>query len=102
MPHPTASRSRPLEGMRIVELSSYVASPLGGMTLAQLGADVIRVEPLNGAPDRTRHPLADSGTSLYWSGLNKGKRALEVDLRSEEDVSSSPVWPPGADRAAAS
>ncbi|MFZ3598673.1 CoA transferase [Streptomyces sp. BH104] len=84
MPHPTASRSRPLEGLRIVELSSYVASPLGGMTLAQLGADVIRVEPLNGAPDRTRHPLADSGTSLYWSGLNKGKRAVEVDMRSEE------------------
>ncbi|MGY0490088.1 CoA transferase [Streptomyces sp. WG-D5] len=80
MPHHTPSR--PLEGLRIVELSSYVASPLGGMTLAQLGADVIRVEPLGGAPDRTRQPLADSGTSLYWSGLNRGKRAIEVDLRS--------------------
>ncbi|MGP3776224.1 CoA transferase [Streptomyces sp. SDT5-1] len=84
MAPPPTPRSRPLEGMRIVELSSYVASPLGGMTLAQLGADVIRVEPLNGAPDRTRQPLADSGTSLYWSGLNKGKRALEIDLRSPE------------------
>ncbi|MET7924821.1 CoA transferase [Streptomyces sp. NPDC005349] len=76
--------ARPLEGLRIVELSSYVAGPLGGMTLAQLGADVIRVEPLGGAPDRTRQPLADSGTSLYWSGLNKGKRAVEVDLGTEE------------------
>ncbi|WP_051830945.1 CoA transferase [Streptomyces violens] len=69
--------------MRIIEISSYVATPLSGMTLAQLGADVIRIEPVGGAPDRTRLPLADSGTSLYWSGLNKGKRAIEVDLRSE-------------------
>ncbi|MEV0598408.1 CoA transferase [Streptomyces sp. NPDC050315] len=76
-------RSQPLRGMRIIEISSYVATPLSGLTLAQLGADVIRIEPVGGAPDRTRLPLADSGTSLYWSGLNKGKRAIEVDLRSE-------------------
>ncbi|SFW79753.1 CoA transferase [Amycolatopsis australiensis] len=75
----------PLSGLRVVELSSYVATPLCGLTLAQLGADVIRVEPLGGAADRTRWPLADSGTSLYWSGLNKGKRAIAVDLESTED-----------------
>ncbi|MFI7145398.1 CoA transferase [Nonomuraea sp. NPDC050022] len=77
-------RSQPLRGLRIVEISSYVATPLSGMTLAQLGADVIRVEPIGGAVDRTRWPLAESGTSLYWSGLNKGKRAIEVDLSAEE------------------
>ncbi|TMR99856.1 CoA transferase [Nonomuraea basaltis] len=76
--------TQPLRGMRIVEVSSYVATPLSGMTLAQLGADVIRVEPIGGAVDRTRWPLAESGTSLYWSGLNKGKRAIEVDLSSEQ------------------
>ncbi|MFI6735411.1 CoA transferase [Nonomuraea sp. NPDC050451] len=80
----TKDAARPLSGLRIVELSSYVATPLSGMTLAQLGADVIRVEPIGGAPDRTRWPLAESGTSLYWAGLNKGKRAVEVDLSSEE------------------
>ena len=69
----------------MIELSAYVATPLCGLTLSQLGADVVRVEPLGGAPDRTRWPLSDSGTSLYWSGLNKGKRAVEVDLESEED-----------------
>ncbi|HEX4815307.1 MAG TPA: CoA transferase [Nonomuraea sp.] len=73
----------PLSGLRVVEISSYVATPLSGMTLAQLGADVIRVEPLGGAVDRTRWPLAGSGTSLYWSGLNKGKRGIEVDLSGE-------------------
>src|SRR3954466_4204981 len=79
-----AQRSQPLRGLRIVEISSYVATPLSGMTLAQLGADVIRVEPVGGAVDRTRWPLAERGTSLYWSGLNKGKRAIEVDLSAEE------------------
>ncbi|MYW97878.1 2-methylfumaryl-CoA isomerase [Amycolatopsis rubida] len=74
-----------LAGLRVVELSAYVATPLCGLTLAQLGADVVRVEPLGGAPDRTRWPLSDTGTSLYWSGLNKGKRAVAVDLESEVD-----------------
>ncbi|MGA4946392.1 CoA transferase [Streptomyces cinereoruber] len=73
-----------LAGLRVVEISSYVATPLCGLTLAQLGADVLRVEPLGGAADRTRWPLADSGTSLYWSGLNKGKRAVAVDMASAE------------------
>jgi 2-methylfumaryl-CoA isomerase len=70
----------PLAGLRVVEVSSYVASPLCGMTLAQLGADVIRVERLGGGPDRARWPLSPERTSLYWTGLNKGKRGLAVDL----------------------
>ncbi len=72
--------ARPLEGMRIVELSSYVAVPLCGLTLAQLGAEVIRVEPMGGANDRSRWPIAPAGASLYWTGLNLGKQAIEVDL----------------------
>ncbi|HEV7931252.1 MAG TPA: CoA transferase [Actinomadura sp.] len=43
-----------LEGLRILEISSFVAAPLGGMTLAQLGAEVIRVDPIGGAPDVRR------------------------------------------------
>ncbi|MBE1535201.1 CoA transferase [Actinomadura algeriensis] len=74
----------PLAGMRIVEISSFVAAPLGGMTLAQLGAEVIRVDPVGGGPDIDRWPLAPSGRSLYWAGLNKGKRSVTVDLRSAE------------------
>ncbi|MFC4533778.1 CoA transferase [Sphaerisporangium dianthi] len=74
----------PLAGMRVVELSSFVASPLGGMTLAQLGADVIRVDQIGGGPDHGRWPLAPSGASLYWAGLNKGKRSVTVDLRAPE------------------
>ncbi len=72
----------PLAGLRILEISSFVAAPLGGMTLAQLGAEVIRIDPAGGAADVTRWPLAPSGTSLYWTGLNKGKRSVTLDFRS--------------------
>lgn len=75
---------RPLQGVRVLELSSYVATPLCGLTLAQLGADVIRVEAPGGAPDRTRLPTTDDGCSYYWTGLNKGKRAIAVDLSTHE------------------
>ena len=74
---------RPLEGIRVVELSSFVASPLCGLTLAQLGAEVIRVDPEGGAADVNRWPLAPDGTSIYWTGLNRGKASVTLDLRSD-------------------
>ncbi len=73
-----------LSGLRIVEVSAFVAAPLGGMTLAQLGADVIRVDPIGGGADANRWPVTQEGRSLYWAGLNKGKRSLTVDLRRRE------------------
>src|SRR5260370_18237559 len=66
----------PLAGMCVVEVSSFVAAPLGGMTLAQLGAEVIRIDPLGGAPDTTRWPLAPNGGSPYRARPNKGKRPV--------------------------
>lgn len=77
------SRS-PLAGLEVLDLSTYVAGPSAAMTLAQLGADVVRVDPVGGAADVSRLPLAPSGTSLYWSGLNKGKRSVEIDTSSAE------------------
>ena len=74
----------PLAGLRILEISSFVAAPLGGMTLAQLGAEVIRIDPVGGAGDIGRWPLAPSGVSLYWTGLNKGKRSVTLDFGSAE------------------
>ena len=47
-----------LKGLRVVEGTAFVAAPLGGMTLAQLGADVIRFDPLDGGLDNSRWPLA--------------------------------------------
>lgn len=78
------SFSRPLAGVRIVEISSFVAVPLAGMTLAQLGAEVVRIDPVGGAADYHRWPLTAAGDSIYWAGLNKGKRSMEVDMRSPD------------------
>jgi 2-methylfumaryl-CoA isomerase len=74
----------PLTGVSVVEVSSFVAAPLCGMTLGQLGAQVIRVDPIGGASDVQRWPLAADGTSIYWTGLNKGKRSATIDLRSTD------------------
>jgi 2-methylfumaryl-CoA isomerase len=74
----------PLADLTVVEVSSFVAAPLCGLTLSQLGAQVIRIDPIGGASDVRRWPLAASGTSIYWTGLNKGKRSATIDLRSPE------------------
>ncbi len=71
---------RILEGMRIVEGSAFVAAPLAGMTLAQMGADVIRFDRIRGGLDHHRWPVTANGRSLFWAGLNKGKRSLAVDM----------------------
>lgn len=81
---PASDARRPLAGVRIVEISSFVAVPLAGMTLAQLGAEVIRVDPIGGAADYHRWPVTTDGASIYWAGLNKGKRSLAADMRSPE------------------
>ena len=73
-----------LDGLRIVEGSAFVAAPLGGMTLAQMGADVIRFDAIGGGIDSHRWPVTSDGTSLFWAGMNKGKRSLAVDVRQPE------------------
>jgi 2-methylfumaryl-CoA isomerase len=78
------SATAPLDGLTVLEVSSFVAAPLGGLTLAQLGADVIRIDPVGGGADLRRWPLAPSGTSLYWTGLNKGKRSVTLNFRDPE------------------
>jgi len=76
-------------GLRIVEASAFVAAPLGGMTLAQLGADVIRIDPLAGGLDHRRWPVTDENVSLFWCGLNKAKRSVAIDLASGELLAGS-------------
>jgi 2-methylfumaryl-CoA isomerase len=73
-----------LSGLRIVEGSAFVAAPSGGMTLAQLGADVIRFDQIGGGIDYRRWPVTEAGDSLYWHSLNKGKRSIAVDFRKPE------------------
>jgi len=69
-----------LDGLRVVEGSAFVAVPLAGMTLAQMGAEVIRFDRIGGGLDAQRWPVTSEGRSLFWAGLNKGKKSLAVNL----------------------
>jgi 2-methylfumaryl-CoA isomerase len=71
-----------LSGLRVIEFSAFVAAPSAGLALAQLGAEVIRIDPLGGNIDVDRAPLAPTGRSLYWASLNRGKKSVELDVRS--------------------
>ena len=88
-----------LTGLRVIEGSAFVAAPLGGMTLAQLGADVIRFDPIGGGLDAGRWPITVDGRSLFWAGMNKGKRSVAIDLRSSKgrELLTDLITAPGGD-----
>lgn len=73
-----------LKGLRVVEGAAFVAAPTCALYLAQMGAEVIRFDNIGGGPDFRRWPLADNGASLYWEGLNKGKKSVAIDLSRPE------------------
>ncbi len=73
-----------VKGLRIVEVSAFIAAPYAGLTLAQMGADVIRIDPVGGGLDHKRWPLTGDGQSLYWAGLNKAKRSIMLNVRDAE------------------
>lgn len=93
---PTAG---PLSGMRVIEAAAFVAAPLGGMTLAQMGADVIRIDTLGGGLDYRRWPVTVDNTSLFWCGLNKSKRSVALDLSSPQgrEIAMQLIGAPGPD-----
>ncbi|MEI6547572.1 MAG: CoA transferase, partial [Burkholderiales bacterium] len=84
MPTSHTAVAHPLSGIRIIEFSAFVAAPSSGLALAQLGADVIRIDPLGGNIDARRLPVNADGLSLYWASLNHGKRSIEIDPRKPE------------------
>lgn len=70
-----------LRGMRVVEAASFIAAPSCALHLAQMGAEVVRIDQIGGGPDFGRWPLAPGdGRSLYWEGLNKSKKSIAIDL----------------------
>jgi len=86
-----------LKGLRVVEGSAFVAAPLGGMTLAQMGADVIRFDLIGGGLDYKRWPVTPDGESIYWAAMNKGKRSLAINLRDPEgqEIMAELITAPG-------
>ena len=84
-PGATGRRAGALTDLRVVDLSRVLAGPLCCQTLADHGADVIKVEPPEG--DETRGwgpPFTESGHSAYFDGLNRNKRNIVLDLRADE------------------
>jgi crotonobetainyl-CoA:carnitine CoA-transferase CaiB-like acyl-CoA transferase len=73
--------SRPLDGVRVIEYAQYVAGPLCGVLLADLGADVVKVEPPGGDAYRHVQPAAP-GWGRHFVPLNRGKRSVVLDLKS--------------------
>lgn len=73
-----------LAGMRVVEVSAFVAAPSAGLALAQMGAEVIRIDDVRGGLDYRRWPVTDDNVSLFWQGLNKHKRSVAIDIRNAE------------------
>jgi crotonobetainyl-CoA:carnitine CoA-transferase CaiB-like acyl-CoA transferase len=76
--------SKPLRGVRVVEAGSYFSAPLASMMLADLGAQVVKVEPPDGDPFR-RFSLRHNGVSAAWANVNHGKTVTALDLKTDED-----------------
>jgi crotonobetainyl-CoA:carnitine CoA-transferase CaiB-like acyl-CoA transferase len=76
---------KPLAGIRVIELANFIAGPLAGTLLADMGADVIKVEPPKGDMGRATPPIRN-GESVSFVALNRNKRSLVLDLKRPEAI----------------
>ncbi len=72
-----------LAGLRVIDLSQYLPGPFAGQILADLGAEVVKVEPPGGDPMRGIGPPDPDGVSAYYKLVNAGKRIVRIDLKAE-------------------
>ena len=73
-----------LQGLRVLELGQLIAGPFAGKTLADFGADVIKIEPLDGGDPLRKWRLLREGTSVWWEVQSRNKRSVALDLRSAD------------------
>jgi crotonobetainyl-CoA:carnitine CoA-transferase CaiB-like acyl-CoA transferase len=88
--------SGPLVGTRVLDLSRMISGPLCGRMLADLGADVVKIEPPGGDPTRRVPPLVD-GVSPYYAQANAGKRNVGIDLKAPDGAAVLARLAAGAD-----
>lgn len=72
-----------LEGLRVLDVSAYIPGPMASLMLADMGADVIKIEPPDGDGMRTLGPRDEAGTPLFHAAVNAGKKICRIDLKSE-------------------
>ena len=75
--------SKPLQGLRVIELGQLLAGPFAGCMLGYFGAEVIKIEPPGGDPIRNWREIKD-GTSLWWRSLGRNKKCISLDLKTAE------------------
>ena len=76
----------PLSGIRVLDFSRVLAGPAASMALADLGAEVIKVEPPGTGDDTRTFPPFSDGHSVYFLGINRGKKSIVIDLKSADGV----------------
>lgn len=75
----------PLAGIRVLDLTRILPGPFGTMVLADLGAEVVKVEhPRGGDPERSSQPSGENGEAYRFGMINRGKKSIAVDLKSDE------------------
>jgi crotonobetainyl-CoA:carnitine CoA-transferase CaiB-like acyl-CoA transferase len=79
----TTTKKRPLEGIRVIDLSRVLAGPLCGQMLADMGAEVIKVEAPGGDENRQWGPMNPAGDSCNFMSVNRGKRGITLNLKTE-------------------
>ncbi|MFN8034810.1 MAG: CoA transferase [Acidimicrobiia bacterium] len=82
---PTAGAGRgPLAGIRVLEVGHILAGPFGAMLLADLGAEVIKIEPVDGDLSRQVGTQSVDGHNVYFASINRNKRSVHIDLTTED------------------
>ncbi len=77
--------AKPLAGIRVIELANFIAGPLAGTLLADMGADVVKIEPPQGDMSRATPPIRNN-ESVSFTALNRNKRSLVLDLKRPEAI----------------
>ena len=78
--------SGPLNGIRVLDFSRVLAGPAASQALADLGAEVVKVEPPGDGDDTRTFPPFEQGHSVYFLGINRGKKSIVIDLKTVEGV----------------
>ena len=88
-PDPSASTAAatipgPLRGLKVIELGQLIAGPFAAKTLADFGAEVIKIEPPGTGDPLRKWRLLKDGTSVWWQVQSRNKRSVALDLRLDE------------------
>ena len=85
---------RPLQGLRVLDFTKVLAGPLCTQMLADLGAEVIKVEPIGAGDDTRSWPPFEHGEGTIFLAVNRNKRSLALDLKTPEGLAiAHRQWP---------